>query len=77
MSVKRSQVKTAIVVPPNELWLHQEPFKSQLDAALEETALRYANGKMPAPTDLDEVEARLMAHPKALEGLRTNLKQAK
>ena len=65
MSVKRSKVKTAIVIPPSELWLHQEPFKSQLDAALEETALRYADGKMPAPTDLDELEARLMAHIEA------------
>ena len=60
-------VKTAITIPHNELWLHQEPTKSRLDAALKETALRYADGKMPAPTDLDELEARLMAHHDALE----------
>lgn len=62
MSVKRSKVKAAIVVPPNELWLHQEPLKSRLDAALE-----WAATHEPQITDLDELEARLMANLEARE----------
>ena len=72
MSVKRSKLKPAITIPHNELWLHQEPVKSRLDAALKETARRYADGKMPAPTDLDELEARLMANIEARERVGSN-----
>jgi hypothetical protein len=60
-------VKTAITIPENELWLHQESTKSRLDAAIKETAQRYANGNTPPATDLDELEAKLLANLEARE----------
>lgn len=60
-------VKTAITIPHNELWLHQEPVKSRLDAAL-----KWAATHTPQITDLDELEARLMAHIEARERVGSN-----
>lgn len=59
--------KTAITIPHNELWLHQEPTKSRLDAALEWAATHESQ-----ITDLDELEARLMAHADARERVSSN-----
>ena len=53
-------VKTAITIPHNELWLHQEPTKSHLDAAL-----KWAATHEPQTTDLDELEAKLMTNLEA------------
>jgi hypothetical protein len=50
-------VKTATVIPDNEKWLHEEPFKSRLDRAIVRAGQREAS-----PTDLDEFEARVVAH---------------
>jgi hypothetical protein len=44
-------IKTAITIPENELWLHREPFKSKLDAAIHQAERRNAS-----ETDLDEFE---------------------
>ncbi len=44
-------IKTAITIPENELWLHREPLKSKLDAAIQQAERRSAS-----ETDLDELE---------------------
>jgi hypothetical protein len=46
-----------IVIPENEKWMHEEPYKSRIDRALE-----WAAQREPQATDLDELEARLIAH---------------
>jgi hypothetical protein len=40
-----------IAIPEDELWLHHEPFKSKLDAAIQQAERRNAR-----ETDLDEFE---------------------
>jgi hypothetical protein len=60
-------VKTAITIPENELWLHQEPTKSRLDAAIQ-----WAATHKPQTTDLDELEAKLMANIEARERVSSN-----
>lgn len=50
-------IKTARVIPDNELWLHQEPAKSKL-----ERAIRWAEETPRQTTDLDTLEKRLVEH---------------
>lgn len=50
-------VKTAQVIPDNELWLHTPEMKAKLDRALAWMATHE-----PKETDLDELEKRLMKH---------------
>ena len=38
-------IKTAITIPENELWLHQEPFKSKLEAAIQQARLEAFDGE--------------------------------
>jgi hypothetical protein len=50
-------IKTAQVIPDNELWLHTPEVKAQLDRAWE-----WALTHKPVETDLDEMERMLKAH---------------
>ena len=47
-------IKTALVIPENELWLHEEPSKSKLDRAI-----AWAESHPAAPSDLDQIERKL------------------
>jgi hypothetical protein len=47
-------IKTALVIPENELWLHEEPHKSKLDKAI-----AWAESHPPAPSDIDHIERKL------------------
>ncbi len=53
-------IKTSITIPTNEKWLWEEPFKSQLDTSLRETAKRYANGRQPKLITLEELETKYL-----------------
>ena len=48
-------IKTAQVIPDNELWLHQEPAKSKLDTAIAE-----AESTPREVSNLDELEQKLI-----------------
>ncbi len=48
-------IRTAQVIPDNEVWLHQEPFKSKLEAAIQRTENRPFQ-----ETDLDQFEAEML-----------------
>lgn len=48
-------IKTAQVIPDNELWLHQEPAKSKLAEGLQ-----WAKENPPHTTDLDSFEAAIL-----------------
>jgi hypothetical protein len=48
-------IQTAQVIPDNELWLHQEPAKSKLEAAIKRTENRPFQ-----ETDLDQFEAEML-----------------
>ena len=48
-------IKTAQVIPDNELWLHQEPAKSKLEAGL-----KWARETPRKASDLDELEQKLL-----------------
>lgn len=47
-------VRTAKVIPDNELWLHEEPFRSELTAAIE-----WADTHPAAVSDLEAFERKL------------------
>ena len=49
-------IKTAQVIPDNEVWLHEEPAKSKLEAGL-----RWAESHPAQETDLDAFEKDMMA----------------
>jgi hypothetical protein len=48
-------IQTAQVIPDNELWLHQEPFKSKL-----ESALKRIDDRPFQETNLDQFEAEML-----------------
>jgi hypothetical protein len=48
-------IKTAKVIPDNEAWLHEEPAKSKLEAALE-----CIENRPFQETDLDQFETELL-----------------
>lgn len=50
-------IKTARVIPDNELWLHTPEAQDKL-----ERGLRWLETHEPRETDLDELEKRLMKH---------------
>ena len=56
-------IKTAQVIPDNELWLHQEPAKSKLEAGL-----KWARENPTRASDLDEFEAALREKWEAKHG---------
>jgi hypothetical protein len=49
-------IKTAWVIPDNEVWLHQEPDKSKIEAGL-----KWAETHPTKITDLDEFEKEILA----------------
>lgn len=49
-------VKTAVTIPRSELWLWTKPVESRLDAAL-----AWAAKNPPEESDLDALEAKLLA----------------
>ena len=53
-------ITAAIVIPKHEEYLWKEPFKSQLDTSLRETAKRYANGQQPKLITLEELETKYL-----------------
>lgn len=56
-------IRTAQVIPDNELWLHEEPAKRKLEAALSRAR------EYPAtPTDLDEFEDDIRSRWEARHG---------
>lgn len=50
-------IKTAQVIPDNELWLHTPEAKRDLDRAI-----AWAEANPPAETDLDALEVKLKKH---------------
>jgi hypothetical protein len=50
-------IKTAQVIPDNELWLHTPEMKAKLDRALE-----WAATHEPKETNFEEFEKKLMKH---------------
>jgi hypothetical protein len=59
-------ITAAIVIPKNEEWLWKEPFKSQLDASLQATVARYANGFPADLISLEELEQKISTAKKEL-----------
>ena len=55
-------VKAATVIPDNERWLHEEPAKSKLEAAI-----AWAATHKPQETNLEEFEAKVQAVLEARE----------
>jgi hypothetical protein len=49
-------IKTGVIIPENELWMHQEPAKTKIRKALE-----WAATHEPKATDLDEFEKMILA----------------
>jgi hypothetical protein len=49
-------IRTAKVIPDNELWLHQEPAKSKVEAGL-----KWAETHPTKTTDLEEFEKEMLA----------------
>ena len=47
-------IKTAKIIPYNEIWLHAEPVKSRI-----EKAIRWADKKEPTETDLEALDANV------------------
>ncbi|MGD1097809.1 MAG: hypothetical protein ABSB35_38195 [Bryobacteraceae bacterium] len=50
-------VRTARIIPDNELWLHESAVKKTLDRAIE-----WAEKNPPRPSDLKKLETRLKRH---------------
>ena len=47
-------IKTAKIIPDNEMWLHEEPAKSRI-----EKAIAWAEKNEPAETDLETLNANV------------------
>ncbi|MDQ3457764.1 MAG: hypothetical protein M3498_00450 [Deinococcota bacterium] len=50
-------IKTAQVIPDNEMWMLQEPMRTDIDEAI-----RWAEENPPAETDLDDLLKKLSEH---------------
>ena len=51
-------IKTATIIPDNELWLHEEPAKSKI-----ERAIAWAEKNEPAELDIEDLDARIQRSP--------------